>query len=261
MNEETIRKNTEKIYKQMEMLRLLGITQEKDIEKVNSIWKVADSQERDRDQLRNALGEMMGVLERRSELTEEIRSKHKEFSHLKSLKKQFDEFGEKLKIKRTDPDVQNKNQIKTNEESKEEVYDLESKEKKAMEEEKKLRKKVLSVRRQLVKLTKSNDILYEEMESVERLSFKLFYFLLSEGETQKVKPVIEQSLMENTLKRAAEIDCVFGSKDKYIKAVKKGSKKAYEMACIQGFGVLEEFWEKGKLKENKKFSLFEEFKV
>ena len=47
----------------------------------------------------------MGVLERRSELNEEIRLKHREFSELKSLKVQFEEIGQKLKEEGEDGDV------------------------------------------------------------------------------------------------------------------------------------------------------------
>jgi hypothetical protein len=84
---------------------------------------------------------------------------------------------------------------------------------------------------------------------------------LSEGETEKVKPVIQQSLLETTLKRATEIDSVFSSKSWFVKSVKTTAEKAYKITNVKGFEALADFWENLKIKKNKKFSLFEEFNV
>lgn len=255
-----MQKDAEKIKAQLSILESLGVTSEEDLDRAQSVWLVDKSQARDRKGLRTALGEMMGVLERRSELTEQIRTKHREFSQLKALQQKFSDFGEK--IKQTTADVREDHSLQSRSKSPaEEVEGLEDKEKQTREQKRRLRSQLLGIRRRLVALAKNNQALYEEMESAERLSFKLFYYLLSLGQNTRVTPVIDKSLLQATLRKADEIDAVFKSKARFMSMVKQASAKARALTGVQCEQVLGAIWDKALRGGAGPFSLFEEFKV
>jgi hypothetical protein len=270
----TIQSISDQISKKVSILSQLGVADEASFSKFDSIVLINETQEEARKELSSSLGEMMGALERRSELNEEIRQKHKEFSELKSLKLKFEQIGLKLKENEEIISENEENSISNNNKTQEqadillssaipgeEVGSLKIKEKRTKEQELKIKKQLLEIRRQLVNLTNSNQILYEEMESVERLSFKLFYFLLSEGQTNKVTPVIEQSLMEATMRRSNEIDSVFKSEEVFSVKVRDLEAKVETLGKFDGVKRLKGLWTKAFGKSEKHFSLFDEFVV
>lgn len=260
MDQENIRKDAQEMANQVELLEKLGVASEEDMERVKSVWLVEKAQKEDRKGLKKTLGELMGALERRSDLVEQIRTKHREFSQLKVLKQKFDNFGQKVRQK-TGGNSQSVCLKSKSKSPTEEVEGLEQKEKEAHAQKKRLRKKLVSIRRRLVALANNNQDLYEEMESAERLSFKLFYFLLSHGENTRVTPVIDKSLMQNTLRRAQEIDAVFRARTHFQSVAQQTSAKAKTLANVECAGVLETVWDKTLHHEKDPFSLFEEFKV
>lgn len=248
----------------MVALERLGVRSEADLERLRAVWVAAKSREQDFAGVRAALGEMVGVLERRSELTQDVRTRHREFSELKALKQRVDQFGESAASRNGNPGATPPQMLAQQPRVPApalEVETLDQKHRHTRARHKALRGSLLRVRRALVELTKRNQALYEQMEGAERLSFKLVYFLLSQGRNARVEPVIDQSLLEATLRRAHELDSVFGTRAGFLETAKATHSKARELAGVGCRAVLEAVWEKAGLGQPGGFSLFREFKV
>lgn len=226
----------------MKRLRKLAVANLEDVRWIGVIDSLIQSQKLESLNLTKHLDELILILENRSQLNEQIKRKHLKFSKLKEIQDTMKQLRDK-KRKIINSSSNSPKRKSSNDHN--------------FKQKEKIEQSLCEVRREIIQLTNLNENLYNDMESIEKMSFKLFYYFLSEGQTDKVKPIIEQSLLNDTVQILQKSTSFLLTESAYMSKIQSFEN---QFKTETDWSVIYNIWSKCQFSGNG-VNLIDEFKV